>query len=128
MATSPTTKSALLSGAAKDDVVGLNGDFNFTIADLLGNDPGGAAKVDVTKQFFFGDTAPAGGGIPTIAAQVAYLAAHGITAHLSADRQVVRVVRHRSRRDGHQVLRADRQQGDVVAGRRRRECAGAAPR
>ena len=47
MATSPTTKSALLSGAAKDDAVGLNGDFTFTIADLLGNDPGGAAKVNV---------------------------------------------------------------------------------
>ena len=56
MATSPTTKSAPLSGAAKDDVVGLNGDFNFTIADLLDNDPGGAAKVNVTKQFFFGDS------------------------------------------------------------------------
>jgi hypothetical protein len=56
MATSPTTKSALLSGAAKDDAVGLDGDFTFTINDLLANDPGGAAKVDVTKQFLFGTT------------------------------------------------------------------------
>jgi hypothetical protein len=73
MATSPTTKSALLSGAAKDDAVGLNGDFTFTIQDLLGNDPGGAAKVDVNKQFFFGDTAA------DQADQAGYLAAHGIT-------------------------------------------------
>ena len=28
--------------------------FTFTIADLLGNDPGGAAKVNVDTQFFFG--------------------------------------------------------------------------
>ena len=35
-----------------------NGDFTFTIADLLANDPGGAAKVNVNTQFFFGDTAP----------------------------------------------------------------------
>ena len=39
----------------------------------------------MTKQFFFGDIAPAGGGIPSIASQVDYLQAHGITAHLSAD-------------------------------------------
>ena len=39
MATSPTSKSALQSGAAKDDHVGDNGDYVFTIADLLGNDP-----------------------------------------------------------------------------------------
>jgi len=84
MATSPTSKSALLSGAAKDDVVGLNGDYNFTINDLLANDPGGAAKVEVSKQFFFGDAAP-GGGIPSIADQVTYLAQHGITANLSVD-------------------------------------------
>jgi hypothetical protein len=80
MATSPTSKSALLSGAAKDDAVGLNGDYTFTIKDLLANDPGGAAKADVTKQFFFGD-APVGGGLPTIEAQKAYLASHGITAN-----------------------------------------------
>jgi len=78
MATSPTTKSALLSGAAKDDAVGQDGDFTFTIQDLLGNDPGGAAKVDISKQFFFGD-APVGGGLPTIEAQKAYLDLHGIT-------------------------------------------------
>jgi hypothetical protein len=81
MATSPTSKSALTSGAAKDDHVGDNGDYVFTIADLLGNDPGGAAKVDVTKQFFFGD-APVDGGLPTLAQQVQYLADHGITANV----------------------------------------------
>ena len=42
MGTSPTTQSALQSGAAKDDVVGLTGDYNFSISDLLANDPGGA--------------------------------------------------------------------------------------
>jgi|EndMetStandDraft_2_1072991.scaffolds.fasta_scaffold48575_2 hypothetical protein len=73
MATSPTTKSALLSGAAKDDAVGLNNDYTFTIADLLGNDPGGAAKVDVTKQFLFGTTQD------EWANQKGYLADHGIT-------------------------------------------------
>ena len=72
MATSPTSKSALLSGAAKDDAVGLNGDFTFTIADLLANDPGGAAKVSAGTQFFFGDTAA------DQADQVTYLATHGI--------------------------------------------------
>lgn len=80
MATSPTSKSAPLSGAAKDDAVGLNGDYTFTIQDLLGNDPGGAAKISGTTQFFFGD-APVGGGLPTIDAQKAYLALHGITAN-----------------------------------------------
>ena len=69
----------MLSGAAKDDAVGLNGDYTFTIADLLANDPGGAAKLG-TAQFFFGD-APVGGGLPTIEAQKAYLAFHGITAN-----------------------------------------------
>jgi hypothetical protein len=57
MATSPTSKSALLSGAAKDDAVGGGGDFTFTIQDLLANDPGGAAKVSLDSQFFFGSTA-----------------------------------------------------------------------
>ena len=80
MATSPTSKSALLSGAAKDDAVGLSGDYTFTIADLLANDPGGAAKISTTTQFFFGDPA-VGGGVPTIAAQTLYLASHGITAN-----------------------------------------------
>ena len=73
MATSPTSKSALTSGAAKDDHVGDNGDYVFTIADLLGNDPGGAAKVDVHKQFLFGTTQA------DWADQVGYLAKHGIT-------------------------------------------------
>ena len=73
MPTSPTSQSALLSGAAKDDVVGLNGDYTFTIADLLANDPGGAAKVNVDKQFFFGDTAA------DQTDQAAYLVDHGIT-------------------------------------------------
>ena len=57
MATSPTSKSALTSGAADEDTVGLDGDFVFTVKDLLANDPGGAAKVSIEKQFFFGDTA-----------------------------------------------------------------------
>ncbi|QIG47570.1 hypothetical protein G5V57_07390 [Nordella sp. HKS 07] len=84
-----------MNNAAKDDVVGLNGDFTFTIADLLANDPGGAAKVNVTKQFFFGNTSDydglgandfgvvdfAHGGIPTVAQQTAYLLAHNITAN-----------------------------------------------
>ena len=73
MATSPTTKSALLSGAAKDDAVGQDGVFTFKISDLLANDPGGAAKVNVTTQFFFGDTAE------DQADQAGYLATHGIT-------------------------------------------------
>jgi len=90
MGTSPTTQSASTSGAAKDDVVGLNGDYNFTIADLLANDPGSAAKANLATQFFFGNIKDytAGqlkNGVPTIAAQVNYLAEHGITAHLSAD-------------------------------------------
>jgi len=73
MATSPTTKSALLSGAAKDDMLGQDGDFIFSIKDLLANDPGGAAKLDLTKQFFFGDSASDQNN------QGAYLTAHGIT-------------------------------------------------
>ena len=73
MPTSPTSQSATHSGAAKDDVVGLHGDFKFAIADLLANDPGGAAKVDITKQFFFGDTAYDQNH------QAAYLKDHGIT-------------------------------------------------
>ena len=32
-------------------LLGQDGEFTFTIADLLGNDPGGAAKVDVGSQF-----------------------------------------------------------------------------
>jgi len=75
MATSPISQSATQSGAAKDDVVGLNGDFTFTIADLLANDPGGAAKVDVTKQFLFGTTQTDWDD------QAGYLADHGIIDH-----------------------------------------------
>jgi hypothetical protein len=56
-----------------DDAVGLNGDFTFTIEDLLANDPGGAAKVDVDTQFFFGSTPE------DQADQAGYLADHGIT-------------------------------------------------
>jgi hypothetical protein len=73
MATSPTTQSALLSGAAKDDAVGDNGETSFTIADLLANDPGGAAKVNIDTQFFFGDSADDRDN------QAQYLAEHGIT-------------------------------------------------
>ena len=53
MGTSPTSKSAPLSNAAKDDAVGLNGDYTFSIADLLANDPGGANKL--AGHFFFGN-------------------------------------------------------------------------
>lgn len=52
--------------------MGADGNFTFSIADLLANDPGGAAKVDITKQFFFGDTAA------DQANQAQYLADHGI--------------------------------------------------
>lgn len=84
MAQSPIAKSATINNAAKDDVVGLNGDYSFTISDLLANDPGGAAKNDVTKQFFFGSigdytTDQIVNGIPTIDAQKDYLAAHHIS-------------------------------------------------
>ena len=72
LGTSPTSKSALASGAAKDDVLGADGHFTFSISDLLANDPGGTAKVDVTKQFFFGDTAA------DQANQTKYMADHGI--------------------------------------------------
>src|SRR3954447_20328291 len=87
MGTSPTTQSAQQSGAAKDDVVGLNGDLTFTIADLLANDPGGANKL--AGHFFFGTIQWyadhnividwAHGGVPTQANQDAYLATNGIT-------------------------------------------------
>ena len=55
MGQSTSSNSTLINGAAKDDAVTEG--VSFTIADLLDNDPGGAAKVDVTKQFFFGDSA-----------------------------------------------------------------------
>lgn len=73
MTTSPTSQSALKSGAAKDDALGADGHFTFSIADLLANDPGGAAKVAQSTQFFFGDSAA------DQADQGAYLTAHGIT-------------------------------------------------
>src|SRR4051812_15071326 len=85
MGTSPISQSAEKSGAAKDDVVGLNGHYTFTIADLLANDPGGIKA----GNFFFGDTKWyadnhividwAKGGVPTQGDQDKYLAAHGIT-------------------------------------------------
>src|SRR5262245_28441730 len=71
MATSPTSKSATQSGAAKDDVVGLDGHYTFKIAGLLANDPGGANKIGV-GQFFCGNTAA------DQADQAGYLAKHGI--------------------------------------------------
>jgi hypothetical protein len=71
MSTSPTSQSALKSGAAKDDALGADGHFTFSIADLLANDPGGAAKADVATQFFFGSGADQ-------QHQAEYLQAHGI--------------------------------------------------
>jgi hypothetical protein len=62
-----------LSGAAKDDAVGLNGDFTFTIQDLLANDPGGAAKVNIDSQVLFGTTQEDWDD------QEGYLSDHGIT-------------------------------------------------
>jgi hypothetical protein len=80
LATSPTSKSATTSGAAKDDTLGDDGHFTFTydelVVKLLANDPGGAAKVDITKQFFFGDNAT---GNHNLQDQNNYLASHGIT-------------------------------------------------
>jgi hypothetical protein len=69
MAKLPTDKAAT-NNAAKDDVVGLNGDYDFTIKDLLANDPGGANK---NGNFFFGDSAG------DQAKQAQYLADHHIT-------------------------------------------------
>ena len=68
----PMSKSASQSNAAKDDVLGADGHFTFTLNDLLKNDPGGAAK-DPATQFFFGHTAA------DQANQAGYLQAHGIT-------------------------------------------------
>jgi hypothetical protein len=70
MATSPTSKSAPLSNAAKDDALGADGVYTFTIADLLGNDAGGANHLG-TGQFFFGSGTDR-------AHQSEYMAAHGI--------------------------------------------------
>ena len=49
------TPKSTLHNNAKDDVVGKHGDFTFTIADLLHNDPG-HHKIDPTTQFYFGDS------------------------------------------------------------------------
>jgi hypothetical protein len=62
-----------VSGVAKDDAVGLDGDFTFRISDLLAND-GGSVK-DVASQFRFGTTEA------DWADQTAYLTKHGITAN-----------------------------------------------
>ena len=70
MATSPTSKSAPLSNAAKDDTLGHDGDFTFTISDLLANDAGGAKA----STFFFGS----GLDGKDAAHQAAYMSAHGI--------------------------------------------------
>src|SRR5262245_13730510 len=81
MATSPTSKSALLSAAAKDDFLGSDVDI-FHISDLLANDPGGANKNGIIgkepgSSFFFGSVAG------DQQDQKAYLEAHDI--HLNAD-------------------------------------------
>jgi hypothetical protein len=73
MGQTTTSNSTLINGAAKADAIGGDGDFTFTIADLLANDPGGAAKVNLATQFFFGDTAA------DQANQAQYLIDHGIT-------------------------------------------------
>jgi hypothetical protein len=75
----PTLK-ALKNNAAKDDIVGHDGDFNFTIDDLLSNDPGGANKDG--SHFFFG-VANANGTIPTMQEQIDYLLGHGIHANVT---------------------------------------------
>src|SRR3954470_19273786 len=56
MAQTPTSKSATTNNAAKDDILGADGDFTFSIEDLLANDPGGANKIGI-DQFFFGSGA-----------------------------------------------------------------------
>src|SRR4051812_30852404 len=71
MATSRTSQSATGSGVAKDDHLGQDGDFNFTISDLLAND-GGSVK-DIASQFKFGTTQQEWDH------QEQYLADHGIT-------------------------------------------------
>ena len=71
MATSKTSQSAPLSGVAKDDALGADGNFTFTISDLLAND-GGSVK-NLTEHFVFGTNAA------DWADQDKYLADHGIT-------------------------------------------------
>jgi hypothetical protein len=75
MSLSPTSKPTPINNAAKDDAVGQDGDFTFTVADLLANDPGGAAKVSVATQFLFGSTQW------DYDHQSEYLDAHGIIAN-----------------------------------------------
>jgi len=67
---SPAAPNVLKNNAAKDDHIGQDGDFTFTIEDLLKNDPGGANKID--GHFFFGDTAADRDN------QADYLTNHGI--------------------------------------------------
>jgi hypothetical protein len=79
MTQSPTSKQVTINNAAKDDTLGDDGQFTFThdqlVAKLLANDPGGAAKLDLSKQFFFGDRAD---GPRDQKAQDDYLALHHI--------------------------------------------------
>jgi len=67
---SPAAPNVLKNNAAKDDAIGQDGDFTFTIEDLLKNDPGGANKL--AGHFFFGDSATDQGN------QAQYLIDHGI--------------------------------------------------
>ncbi len=75
MTQTPFKKQVPINNAAKDDTVGtVDGVHTFSINDLLANDPGGAAKVSIGTQFFFGDD-------PTKSSpadQAAYMAEHGI--------------------------------------------------
>jgi hypothetical protein len=73
MATSKTSQSASVSGVAKDDTLGHDGDFTFTVADLLAND-GGSVK-NVADHFVFGTTQADWND------QATYLTNHGITAN-----------------------------------------------
>ena len=83
----PISQSATVNNAAKDDVLGNDGVYHYTytemLAKLLANDPGGANKL--ADHFFFGSTAPANGGVPSVATQAAYLEGLGIHSHLNAD-------------------------------------------
>src|SRR5262249_10527864 len=54
----------------------LNGDYTFTVDELLANDPGGAAKLGISGQVFFGDS---GTRDQSATGQADYLASHGIT-------------------------------------------------
>jgi hypothetical protein len=70
MGQTPTSKSAIVNSAAKDDTVGGdfdNGFYTFTLNDLLANDPGGANK---NGNLFFGSDP---------IKQADYMTLHGIT-------------------------------------------------